>query len=170
MEFFSWLGLTLVTLILGANLGFGMVARKIAVIWYHLVVIFLATLVLSLACIYVGQYLTFLSVRAVEILVGLGIMALAVVLFLSKPNYPGSIDLFWLTLALELDVGLLSFRYVQAYPVGYVPSFFLSLLLLGSIVGGMVLAKIRWFNWRIMLVYPYLPSMFLFLIGLLKVV
>lgn len=169
MALLTWMALAFSTMLVGIIVGFGFIVRKIALVWYHLLAIFLLTMLNGVTSSFVGQYLTFLSVRAVEILVGLAIVVIGLLLIRLKPSYPGISDLLLLTLALQLDVGLLCFHYAQSYSAGYGLAFTLAILILGSIVFGMVLAQKRWNNWRIILLYPYLPSICLCLIGVMKV-
>lgn len=169
MSLFTWMALALGTVLMGLITGFGFIVRKIALLWYYFLVIFLITLLNGLTSSFLGTHVTFLPLRAVEILIGLAMVVIGLLLFRTKPNYPGTSDFLLLTLALQLDVGLFFFHLAQSYSVGKGLIFTLATLILGSMACGLFLAQKRWNNWRIILLYPYLPSIGLCLIGVMKV-
>lgn len=170
MEILKWAALSLFTVFIGAIAGFGFTTRRVFIVWYHIAAIILFIFMVSLASTFIGQFLTFISVRVLEVLVGLGLISLGIILIRSKPMYPGSKDLLLLTLAIQLDVILLSFHYVQTYQAGFGLAFTISLLLSGSIVGGMILGQKRWSNWRVVMLLPYVPGICFILIGVIKVI
>jgi hypothetical protein len=170
MEILRWAVLSLFTILIGAVAGFGITTRRVVVVWYHLTGLIMLTLMISLASSFMGRILKeFISFRFLEVMLGLGIIAIGIFLILSKPIYPGHRDLYALCLAIQLDVCLLSFQYGQSYEGGYTLAFTISILLLGSIVGGMAFGGRRWANWRIQMLLPYISGLLLLLFGFIKV-
>jgi hypothetical protein len=169
MEILRWAVLSLFTLLIGAIAGFGFTTRRVVVVWYHLAGIVILTFMVSLANSFLGNLLTELFYfRFLEVTLGLGIVGLGIALMILKPIYPGLKDLFLFCLVIQLDVSLLSFHYGQSHEGGYGLAFTISLLLLGSIVGGMVFGGRRWSNWRMQMLLPYVSGMLLLLIGIIK--
>lgn len=170
MEIVKWTLLSLLTTGHGAVVGFGITSRKIIVVWYHIAGLILLSFLLSIASSFMGQWLgDWLSIRALEVLFGLFIIGIGIYLVLNKPSYPGYRDLLLLSLALQIDVFLLSFYYGLTHQGAYGLAFTLALLLLGSVVGGMIYGGKRWSNWRIQLLVPQLAGILLVIIGLIKV-
>jgi hypothetical protein len=170
MEILRWAVLSLLTVLTGAIAGFGITTRRVVVVWYHLAAIVILTLMISLASSFLGRLLKdFISFRFLEVMLGLGIATIGVLIMISKPIYPGHRDLYLFLLAIQLDVCLLSFKYGQSHEGGYGLAFTISLLLLGSIVGGMAFGGRRWENWRIQMLLPYVSGLLLLLIGFIKV-
>jgi hypothetical protein len=170
MEILRWVVLSLLTILTGAIAGFGISTRRVVVVWYHMAGIVIITLMISMASSFFGRLLKeFISFRFLEVMVGLGIVTIGILIMISKPTYPGHRDFYLFLLAIQLDVCLLSFQYGQTHEGGYTLAFTISLLLSGSVVGGMVFGSRRWRNWRIQMLLPYVSGLFLLLLGFIKV-
>ncbi|EGL81711.1 hypothetical protein CathTA2_2897 [Caldalkalibacillus thermarum TA2.A1] len=169
MELIKWAALSLVTALTAGIAGFGFATRRVVVVWYHLVAIVLSVFLISLSFSFLGDWLRdFLSIRFFEVVIGLVLVGIGIVLTLTPPLYPGGKDLLLLTLAVQLDTGLFSLSYGLSHGRGTGMAVFISLLLLGSMLGGMMLGQRRWSNWRLNLALPYLASVAMILIGLIR--
>jgi|GEM_PF-3868992 len=169
MEIFYWSMLSVFTLLLGAIAGFGLASRKVVIVWYHLAGVLIFSYMVSLSSSFMGHLLgEYISYRFLEIMISLIMIALGVVLFISKPVYPGSKDFLLLSFFVLLDVILLSYRYALSHEGGYGLAFTISLLLIGSIVCGIVLGSKRWANWRLQMIIPYVAPSFIILVGVMK--
>lgn len=167
----SWVITSLLTSLLATVVGYGFTTRKISVVWYHLAGIFIVTLIVSLMASQVGQFAKgFISVRFLDVIVGLTLIAIGSLLITKKPSFPGRKDLLLLVGALQIEVVLLHMHYAQTHDKGVVFAIITSLLLLPSIIGGMVLGQKRTMNWRFHLIKPYFVCIGMILIGLLKMV
>lgn len=169
MDILRWVILSLFTLFTGAIAGFGFATRRVVIVWYHLAGIVILTLMFSISSSFLGHLLkNVFSIRFIEVVIGLGIIAIGVMLIVYKPSYPGNKDLFLFILAIQIDVFLLSFHYGFSHEKGYGLAFTISLLLLGSIVCGMAIGGKRWANWRIQMLLPYISGMLFIIVGLFK--
>lgn len=108
------------------------------------------------------------SIRFLEVVIGLGIIAIGILLIISKPSFPGNKDLFLFILAIQIDVFLLSFHYGFFHEKGYGLAFTIALLMLGSIICGMSFGGKRWANWRIQMLLPHISGMLFIIVGLIK--
>ncbi|MDQ0340362.1 hypothetical protein J2S00_003171 [Caldalkalibacillus uzonensis] len=169
MELIKWTMLCLLTALTGAIAGFGFATRRVVVVWYHLVAIIISVFLITLSFSFIGQWLRdFLSIRFFEVVIGLALMVIGIMISLQPPLYPGGKDLLLFTVAVQLDAGLLGLSYGLSQGSGAVLAVIFSLLLLGSMVGGMMLGQQRWSNWRLQLFSPYLASVALILLGLIR--
>jgi hypothetical protein len=165
----KWIIMSFFTIFLGAVVGFGFSTRKVVIIWYHIVGITLLIFFVSLASGYFGRLLgDFFSQRFLEVMVGLGLLAIGGFLMLSKPLFPGTKDILLFSTAILLDVFLLSFEYSRTHPSGFALAFTIALFSLGSIVGGIIYGSRRWSNWRVQMLLPHLSGLILFLDGTYK--
>jgi hypothetical protein len=161
--------LSIFTLFTGAIAGFGFATRRVVILWYHLAGIVVLTLMFSVSSSFLGHLLkNVFSIRFLEVIIGLGIIAIGVLLIVSKPSYPGNKDLFLFVLVIQIDVFLLSFHYGISHEKGYGLAFTISLLLLGSIVSGMAFGGKRWANWRIQVLLPHISGMLFIIVGIFK--
>jgi hypothetical protein len=170
LEILKWTLLSTYTLLIGAIAGFGFSSRKIVVAWYHLLGILFFTYIISLFSSFMGHLVgEILAYRLLEVFIGLMLISLGMLVIIKKPSYPGVRDLIVLTMVVQLDVFLLNYLYALSYDSGYVFGFTISLLLLGSIAGGMIFGSKRWTHWRIQMLLPYVSGVCVVFVGLLKV-
>jgi putative Ca2+/H+ antiporter (TMEM165/GDT1 family) len=165
----KWVIMSFFTIFLGAVVGFGFSTRKVVIIWYHIVGVTLLIFFVSFVSGYFGRLLgDYFSQRFLEIMVGLGFLAIGGFLMLSKPLYPGTKDILLFSTAIQLDVFLLSFDYARTHPSGFVLALTIALFSLGSIVVGIIYGSRRWSNWRVQTLLPHLSGLIIFLVGTYK--
>lgn len=169
MEILKWSMLSMFTLFIGAVAGFGFSTRKVVVAWYHIVGIVIFTYMVSLASSFIGHLVgEYISYRFLEVTISLGMIVIGILLFISKPIYPGNKELILFTLFIQLDVFLLNYHYALLNEGGYGLAFTISLLLLGSIVLGIVAGARKWLNWRVQMLIPYTSAVLVVLVGVVK--
>lgn len=155
---------------MGLGIGFGLVIRRVEIYWYHLTGIALVVLLNMFVFSYLGRVMgEWLSLRVIEVIIGLCIVALGVMLTILPAQFPGFRDLLLLMTAWQLEIVVLSYGYAQLYSFSFILATFVCVVAMACILLGMILADRKWSNWRLQKMLPVAPGILLVLIGFFKV-
>lgn len=166
---FSWVYLLLFSSLLSANVGLGLVSRKVAVERYQLIILIFILLGLGYISSYFGSWLgAYITYRFLEGLFGLILIGCGVYILKFKPSYPGLRDRLLFYAVLVFEVCLVSYQYGHVERGGLAFVLVVILIHLCAVAGGMIIAGKQWTNWRMKLFYPHATGILFIVLGLIK--